>query len=117
MGFIYGNKKNTSARQSFIELKLASVHQFAKKLHSQIMKQRQNNGPQHKIAKILNISHLQYITSFYIKTDIIKMHILSNENLIRILCSVLNKIWVHQSCKSLHSVFIFTKYPMFFGIG
>lgn len=77
MGFINGNKKNTSARQSFIELKIGIDSSVCKKLHSQIMKQSQNNGPQHKIAKILNISRLQYIISFYIKSDIIKMHILS----------------------------------------
>lgn len=77
MAFINGNKKNTSARQSFIELKIGIDSSVCKKVHSQIMKQRQNNGPQHKIAKILNISRLQYITSFYIKSDIIKMHILS----------------------------------------
>lgn len=77
MAFINGNKKNTSARQSFIELKIGIDSSVCKKRHSQIMKQRQNNGPQHKIAKILNISRLQYITSFYIKSDIIKMHILS----------------------------------------
>lgn len=64
MGFISGYKKHLSEPE-FHRIKYWQRFISLQKLRSKTM----NKGPQHKIVKTLNISHLKSIT-YYVKTDI-----------------------------------------------